>query len=1176
MVGTYHLELVLLSLAIAVIASYSALDLGGRVRSARSWLRALWLVGGAIAMGSGIWSMHFVAMLAFQLPVAVQYDVTLTLGSLGVAVLASGFGLVLLARSRLDWLVLGGGSLSMGLAIAAMHYLGMAAMGPSVRLTYNAGLVGLSVAIAIGASGAALGLAFQLRQQTEQRLIWYKLGSALVMGVAISGMHYTGMLATCFLAQPGPLPSSSPALAPSLLAVGVGAASLFLLALTLVTSLFEQRLAAQRRREQTLVESENRFRQLIREMQVGVLVLSVTGEIVVCNQAVERLLDLDLSDPGGRSFQALVSPVWQLLHEDETPFLPEEWPMARAIATGEPVRDVVMGLAPIQGGDRRWLLVQTDPHWDAEGSLERLVCTLSDITGEKQAQVALRQSEERFALALEGVNDGIWDWNLSTGEVYYSPRWQQMLGYDTIELDPSFESFLQLLHPEDREVISARIAAYFARQLPIYEVEFRAAHRDGSYRWILARGAALWDEQGVPYRMVGSHTDITDRKQAEAALCQLIEKERTVARIVQRMSQSLEPAVIFRSMTEELRSALQCDRVLVGRCEPEGSGQIEAEAIAPESPWPPLSRGAIAAGPDFSALSRFLLESPGTPAIATLSLAVALPPSCCLIVPILSRGQPWGLLIAAEFRGDRRWQETEISLTTQISNQLGVAIQQAELFAKTQQQSIEVQLAKEAADSANRAKSEFLANMSHELRTPLNAILGFTQLLHRDRSLSASHREYVEVISRSGASLLDLINDILEMSKIEAGRVVLNEDNFDLYHLLETLEVLLSVKAQAKGLDLRIERSPQVPQYIKADETKLRQVLTNLLGNAIKFTQRGKVVLRLRPEKAAAHPGEILWPGKMLLRFEVQDTGPGIALHEQEYLFDAFNQTALGMKSGEGTGLGLPISQRFVQLMGGKISLESEIGQGALFSFVIPVLLADESLVVPLRSPQRRVLALAPDQPPTRILVVEDHPKSRLLLTRMLTAVGFEVQEAEDGQEAIAAWQAWHPHLILMDMRMPVMNGYEATARIKASPGGDRVPIVALTANAFEEEHQQARDSGCNDFIRKPFSEEELFDKLRASLNLQYVYEDDVQSPEEEAIADTALLISQLRTMPETWCQQIYYAARQGSDLLILKLIEEMPDSLETLEKALSTWVNDFRFDQIADLIHSAFPEANG
>ncbi|HEY9650146.1 MAG TPA: response regulator [Coleofasciculaceae cyanobacterium] len=495
----------------------------------------------------------------------------------------------------------------------------------------------------------------------------------------------------------------------------------------------------------------------------------------------------------------------------------------------------------------------------------------------------------------------------------------------------------------------------------------------------------------------------------------------------------------------------------------------------------------------------------------------------------------------------------------------------------TQRKQVELALkqAKDEADRANRAKSQFLANMSHELRTPLNAILGFTQLLSRDSSLKPEQQEQLGIITRSGEHLLGLINNILQMSKIEVGQVTLHPNTFDLNLLLSSLEEMLKLQAEKKGLQLIFDHDPNIPQYVQTDESKLRQVLLNLLSNAIKFTNEGGVTLRVKAVMGAET--EDRWdaqenfeslassPSHRLL-FEVEDTGPGIAPEEMDNLFQAFMQTETGRRTLEGTGLGLPISRQFVQLMGGDITVSSLLDRGSIFKFDIEINVADgtEIQTQPLI---RRVIGLEPGQPDYRILVVDDRFESRLLLVTLLTSLGFKVREAENGQEAFNQWQAFEPHLIWMDMRMPVMDGYEASRRIKSHLKGQATVIIALTASAFEEERSTVLSSGCDDFVAKPFREQVIFDKMAQYLGVRYVYEEAASTAPLAQLTPTDLMPEALSIMPSDWIEQLYQAADAVDNEQICQLLSQIPETHATLGNTLMDWVNNFRCDRIIDLI---------
>ncbi|MBL8115021.1 MAG: response regulator [Acidobacteria bacterium] len=402
----------------------------------------------------------------------------------------------------------------------------------------------------------------------------------------------------------------------------------------------------------------------------------------------------------------------------------------------------------------------------------------------------------------------------------------------------------------------------------------------------------------------------------------------------------------------------------------------------------------------------------------------------------------------------------------------------AELETLVEVRTAELEREKERALDASRAKSLFLANMSHELRTPLNAVLGFAQLLNRSSDLSRRHQEELGIIQRSGEHLLGLIDDVLSLSKIEARSFTRVDRPFDLHELLAAVQSIVRVRADAKDLELAFELGSSFPRTVNADAGKLRQVLINLLGNAVKFTERGRVTLRARWTNGRA-------------TFEIEDTGPGISEEELGKLFRAFSQTESGLSAKEGTGLGLVISRQIVRLMGGDVSVKSTVGVGTTFTFDVE-LPASEAAIAPRK--RRKVLSLAPDQPALRILVVDDTPENRLLLMRLLGDAGFDVREAVNGADAIAAWETWKPHLVFMDMRMPVMDGREATARIRErekAEGESPTPIVALTASALEHEREELASSGVSGFLPKPFVVDDLFAALAQHTGVRYRYADD-------------------------------------------------------------------------------------
>lgn len=491
-----------------------------------------------------------------------------------------------------------------------------------------------------------------------------------------------------------------------------------------------------------------------------------------------------------------------------------------------------------------------------------------------------------------------------------------------------------------------------------------------------------------------------------------------------------------------------------------------------------------------------------------------------------------------------------------LSRQLSLSRQQLE---KSSQQ---LQLKAQEAEAANRAKSLFLANMSHELRTPLNAILGFSQLMVRDTAVTAEQKESLDIINRSGEHLLNLINDVLEMSKIEAGKIILISEPFDLDQLLQTIREMFLIKAEAKKLWFKFILADDLPQWVIGDARKLRQLLINLLSNAVKFTQTGGVTLRAFIDRA-----EGLSNTKAKLCFEVSDTGKGIAPEELDKLFDPFVQTASGIQSEGGTGLGLSISCQFVELMGGKIQATSILGEGSTFAFDIEVELADSSQVQVL-SRTRQVKQIAPGQPNYRLAVVDDKETNRLVLVKLLQSIGFEPRTANNGVEAIALWQEWQPHLIWMDMRMPVMDGFEATRKIKSQPQGKETIIIAITASAFEEQREQVLKAGCDDFVGKPFPEQIIFDQLTQHLGVKYVYKSEFSglAAESSNKATESLSFEDLSSLSPELIAELNQAAIAVDAEQIEKLIARIPDSHQHIARAIAEMIHNYDFDAIIDL----------
>ncbi|MEM0897632.1 MAG: ATP-binding protein, partial [Verrucomicrobiota bacterium] len=503
--------------------------------------------------------------------------------------------------------------------------------------------------------------------------------------------------------------------------------------------------------------------------------------------------------------------------------------------------------------------------------------------------------------------------------------------------------------------------------------------------------------------------------------------------------------------------------------------------------------------PPENLLIRGILESPQPLAITDLNAESLTDPTAAalskvgvqslLAVRTTHQREPNGLLILLHSDKTVDWPEEDIRLIETIGGQLGAAIANEQLIREDSRQKKELAEAREAAEIANQAKSEFLAKMTHELRTPLNAILGFSQLLERDDNLNNDQRNTLQIINGSGEHLLEVINDVLDMAKIEAGSAELNIARFDLSALLGSIENMLGMKAQEAGLQLVFEIDPTVPKTVRSDRAKLRQVIVNLLSNSIKFTEKGTIAVRAQSRSLAGDSE------RARIYFEVEDTGVGVSEDQLPRLFEKFGQTDSGKKAREGTGLGLPITKSFIELMGGEISVRSRLGYGTTFSFFVECeKTLDEPSPLPVKTPvvtdATKISGITSKEDEIRVLIAEDQPANRILLSTILKKIGIHVGEAENGQAAVEKWREWQPHLIFMDQEMPVMNGNDATQAIVAESGqdADKPVIISLTAHALEDSRQAALAAGCIDFLPKPFKHEELFEIMAKHLPIAYEY----------------------------------------------------------------------------------------
>ena len=460
-------------------------------------------------------------------------------------------------------------------------------------------------------------------------------------------------------------------------------------------------------------------------------------------------------------------------------------------------------------------------------------------------------------------------------------------------------------------------------------------------------------------------------------------------------------------------------------------------------------------------------------------------------------------------------------------------------------------ISKEIADTANMSKSLFLANMSHELRTPMNVILGFANIMAQDGQATSRQKDNLKMILKSGEHLLTIINNILDITKIESGKLEAEVFDFNLGELIGDLISMLRVRAMAKNLKLTLDQSSSFPRFVRTDPAKLRQIIINLVGNAIKFTDKGEITIKLGVVSMNNDPA-----AGNYLTFEITDTGIGIASADLETIFQPFFQAA----RHEGTGLGLTITRRYVQLLGGTISAVSEPEKGSSFKFTITYEPVDDDNIRILESPEKGRIIGFKDAYKYKILIVEDHKESRLLLSNILARFGFQLFEAEDGRQCVQSFKRHRPDIIFMDRRMPVMDGLQAAAEIRGIPESIDTAIIAVTAHAFMEERQEMIRAGCNDFIAKPFSEERIFAVIEKYLNIRAIrVEDGTRAETTDASLDKAALAG----LPETLRREFEDAIIRLDVALVRDIIRRIAGQNSSLAENLESYAGRFDYNPI-------------
>lgn len=809
------------------------------------------------------------------------------------------------------------------------------------------------------------------------------------------------------------------------------------------------------------------------------------------------------------------------------------------MASGKPVQNDLW----ITYKNGRKILVDTlkTPYLGPDGSLIGILGISRDITERKLAEETLQNERTLFRTIIDLIPDAVYVKDIEGKKILANPKEVELLGLES-ESDIIGNTDYNLLPDFEAKYSQSQDLKVIASGEALMNIESTLIDKNGKQHWLLGSKVPLRDIHGNITGIVGVTHDISERKKAEDDLKQL----------TTRLELATRAGGVGVWELNILTNELYCDEQMFdlygiddktfenaytawqNTLHPEDKARAEEEI-----------KLAIKGEKEFN--TEFRIVHPDNSIHNIRALATVLYNEKAEAIKMI--GTNW------DITSQKDAEKNLMNYTSQIelkNLELDMALTNSE------QATAHAYAMAAEAEMANKSKSIFLANMSHEIRTPLNAIIGFSQLLNRDPQLTQQQKDYNLSIIRAGEHLLALINEILELSKIEAGRITINHNHIDLLELIEDIRLIFSESAKTKQLDFKLMSNAELPRYVITDESKLRQIFVNLIGNAIKFTETGSVYVTIN--SAVTKNNDIK------ISVEIQDTGCGIDENEIQNLFKHFVQTSSGISKGSGTGLGLALSRELAVLMGGDISVKSIKGKGSIFTFHVVLQIGSQEFVE--KDNHKKIIRIADNQKNYKILVVDDKEENLTVAVSLLQLVGFETMEAVNGVEAIEVFENWNPDLILMDMRMPIMDGYEATCKIKATEKGKITPIVAITASSFEEERKRTESIGMQGYIRKPFRENELFNTIGKLLNIEYIYdESSAQSTEKYMDNDGALEFDINMIDDELRLKMLDAISFADFDKLI-ELISEIENKNMVLAQQLKKHAYNYEYDYLQTILN--------